>query len=88
MILFGHILFKTRILSHLLQELVGKLALPDIDTSTISEKGVVDEIFNSTLREIADEVNVPLDRLTDPKLIGIARNTTSAGRPSSEYYVR
>lgn len=54
----------------------------------MSEESVVDEIFNSTLREIADEVNVPIGTLTDPELMGIARNTTSAGRPSSEYYVR
>ena len=60
----------------------------DIDTSVLREEDVVKEIFDSTLREIVDEVNVPLETLTDPCLMGIARNTTSAGRPSSEYYVK
>jgi hypothetical protein len=62
--------------------------MSEIMLDEMSEDQVVDEIFNSTLREIADEVNVPIGTLTDPELIGIARNTTSAGRPSSEYYVK
>ena len=61
--------------------------MESIRTQDISESAVVHEIFDSTLREIIDEVNIPRETLTDPKLIGIARNTTSAGRPSSEYYV-
>ena len=71
-----------------MQELVGKLQTSQINLDEMSTEAVVDEIFNSTLREIADEVNVPIGTLTDPELMGIARNTTSAGRPSSEYFVR
>ena len=70
------------------QELVGKIAMEDIDLTRMKESDVVDEIFNSTLSEIVDEVNIPLSTLTDPILLGISRNTTSAGRPSSEYYVK
>lgn len=70
------------------QELVGKAKIEEIQVESLSECAVVDEIFNSTLREICDEVNLPNNTLTDPVLMGVARNTTSAGRPSSEYYVR
>lgn len=71
-----------------LQTIVGNKSLEEIDLLEISSEKVVNEIFNSTLSEIVDEVNIPQDTLTDPLLVGIARNTTSAGRPSSEYYVR
>jgi len=72
----------------LFQEIVGKVEAESIDISSMSPSAVVNEIFNSTLQEIIREVNVPIESLSDPILIGIARNTTSAGRPSSEYYIR
>jgi len=72
----------------LFQEIVGKIEAESIDISSMSPSAVINEIFNSTLKEIVHEVNVPIESLSDPILIGIARNTTSAGRPSSEYYVR
>ena len=68
--------------------LVGKLAVEEIDLARLSAADVIKEIFDSTLREIVDEVNVPMESLSDLVLIGVARNTTSAGRPSSEYYVK
>lgn len=68
--------------------LVGKKSVEEIDLSQMSPQAVVNEIFNSTLMEIMDEVNIPRMALSDPVLLGVARNTTSAGRPSSEYYVR
>jgi len=67
---------------------MGKIDADSIDVNSLSASSVVNEIFNSTLREIVHEVNVPIESLSDPVLLGIARNTTSAGRPSSEYYVR
>jgi len=72
----------------LFQEIVGKIDANDIDISSLSPTAVINEIFNSTLHEIVHEVNIPIESLSEPILIGIARNTTSAGRPSSEYYVR
>ncbi|CAH1792348.1 unnamed protein product [Owenia fusiformis] len=69
-------------------ELVGKLPMQEIDLSALNEEAVIDEIYNSTLREIRDEVNVPLDSLTEPILMGIARNITSSYRPSVEFFVR
>jgi len=74
--------------SSLFQEIVGKINANCIEASSLSASAVINEIFNSTLREIIHEVNVPVESLSDPVLLGIARNTTSAGRPSSEYYVR
>ncbi|XP_069500960.1 uridine diphosphate glucose pyrophosphatase NUDT22 [Ambystoma mexicanum] len=54
----------------------------------LSEELVVQELFSSVLGEIRDEVNLPLQVLSQPVLLGIARNTTSAGRASAEFYVR
>ena len=62
--------------------------MEDIDLFSMNECDVINEIFNSTLMEIVDEVNIPKSTLTDPFLLGVSRNTTSAGRPSSEYYVK
>ncbi len=62
--------------------------MEEIDLDSMAESEVVQEIFNSTLQEIVDEVNIPAATLTDPVLLGVARNTTSAGRPSSEYLVK
>ncbi|XP_008047616.1 nucleoside diphosphate-linked moiety X motif 22 isoform X1 [Carlito syrichta] len=49
---------------------------------------VVCELFSSVLQEICDEVNLPLPTLSQPLLLGIARNETSAGRASAEFFVR
>lgn len=49
---------------------------------------VVHELFSSVLREISDEVNLPLLTLSQPLLLGIARNETSAGRASAEFFVQ
>ncbi|XP_063172840.1 uridine diphosphate glucose pyrophosphatase NUDT22 [Candoia aspera] len=49
---------------------------------------VVRELFSSVLREIQDEVNLEPATLSRPLLLGIARNETSAGRCSAEFYVR
>ncbi|XP_053340058.1 uridine diphosphate glucose pyrophosphatase NUDT22 [Clarias gariepinus] len=52
------------------------------------ERAVVAEIFSSVCAEVRDEVNVPLDFLSAPVLMGIALNHTSAGRPSAEFFMR
>uniref|UniRef100_A0A8C5LC23 Nudix hydrolase 22 n=1 Tax=Jaculus jaculus TaxID=51337 RepID=A0A8C5LC23_JACJA len=49
---------------------------------------VVRELFSSVLQEICDEVNLPLLTLSQPLLLGIACNETSAGRASAEFYVQ
>ncbi|XP_066575158.1 uridine diphosphate glucose pyrophosphatase NUDT22 [Amia ocellicauda] len=54
----------------------------------LSEEGVLKELFSSILNEIRDEVNIPLQYLSEPLLLGIALNHTSAGRPSAEFFIR
>lgn len=70
-----------------------KAVAPDIPEEAIrledlSDELVVQELFSSVLGEIRDEVNIPLPVLSRPVLLGIARNNTSAGRASAEFYVR
>ena len=72
----------------LFQEIVGKVPMEKINIEQLSDISVREEIFNSTKREVVDETNIPDEMLTDPILLGVARNTTSAGRPSSEYYIK
>ncbi|XP_051901247.1 uridine diphosphate glucose pyrophosphatase NUDT22 [Pristis pectinata] len=54
----------------------------------LSAELVVQELFASILGEIRDEVNIPLESLNRPLLLGIVRNNRSAGRASAEFYVR
>jgi len=42
------------------------------------------EIYDSVVREVVDEVNIPRSFLSEPEFIGVARNKTAAGRPSVE----
>ena len=68
--------------------MVGKIPFEEINLSTMDPSAVVNEIFDSIIREIRDEVNLPESSLTDPQVIGTARNSTSGGRPSMEFFVR
>ncbi|XP_038643414.1 uridine diphosphate glucose pyrophosphatase NUDT22 [Scyliorhinus canicula] len=70
-----------------------KMAAKDVPEESIQPEDlsgelIVQEIFSSILGEIRDEVNVPVESLSRPVLLGIARNHRSAGRPSMEFYVR
>ncbi|XP_043374077.1 uridine diphosphate glucose pyrophosphatase NUDT22 isoform X2 [Dermochelys coriacea] len=67
---------------------VGDVPEESICSEELPRQMVVKEIFTSILREIRDEVNLPLPTLSQPVLLGIARNQTSAGRASAEFYVR
>ncbi|CAH2325150.1 uridine diphosphate glucose pyrophosphatase [Pelobates cultripes] len=60
----------------------------ELSLDVLQPELVIRELFSSILAEIRDEVNLPLSTLSDPLLLGIARNHTSAGRPSAEFYVR
>ena len=62
--------------------------MEEINVESLDPNAVVQEIFDSTLEEIVSEVNIPADCLSDASLLGVARNTTSGGRPSSEYLVK
>ncbi|KAG5853089.1 hypothetical protein ANANG_G00069410 [Anguilla anguilla] len=58
-----------------------------IQVEQLTESAVVRELFSSICMEIRDEVNIPLSTLSEPVLLGIALNHTSAGRPSAEFYI-
>ena len=62
--------------------------MEDIDVDSLCPNDVVKEIYGSVLREIQDEINIPQTALSEPELMGIARNETSGGRPSLEFLVR
>nr|XP_054759835.1 uridine diphosphate glucose pyrophosphatase NUDT22-like [Lytechinus pictus] len=66
----------------------GSANLNDMTINDLDPAAVVDEIFQSTLNEIRDEINIPLEHLSEPVLMGVALNHTSSGRPSSEYFVK
>ena len=59
-----------------------------MDLSLFTPENIRNEIFSSILREIRDEVNLPLKSLSEPLLLGIALNKCSHGRASSAYIVR
>ncbi|KAK7504864.1 hypothetical protein BaRGS_00003892 [Batillaria attramentaria] len=70
------------------EEIVGKAGMDEIDYSLMTSGAVSHEIFHSILREVRDEVNIGEQHLSPALLMGIARNITSAGRPSIEFLVR
>lgn len=56
----------------------------EISTENTSDEyaslSIRDEIFNSVKYELRDELNVPLDALTDPLLLGIVCSLERLGR--------
>ncbi|KAJ8338017.1 hypothetical protein SKAU_G00369830 [Synaphobranchus kaupii] len=58
-----------------------------IQVEQLGQSSVIRELFSSVCVEIRDEVNIPLSSLSQPVLLGIALNHTSAGRPSAEFYI-
>lgn len=46
------------------------------------------ELFNSILREVRDEVNIPMNELQQPLLMGVAGNAESCDRPTAEFLIR
>ncbi|GAB1608538.1 uridine diphosphate glucose pyrophosphatase-like [Argonauta hians] len=70
------------------QELVGSETMENIDVEHLSAADVVKEIYDSVLREIRDEVNLPKGVFEEPEMMGIAGNLRSANRPSLEFFVR
>ncbi|XP_076803570.1 uncharacterized protein LOC143447380 isoform X2 [Clavelina lepadiformis] len=61
-------------------EVVGDGKQCGVDMSQLHFEGVLKEIFTSPLKEIRDEVNLPIAALSEPRLMGIARNRLSGGR--------
>lgn len=45
------------------------------------------EVFDSALHEVRDEVNLPVESLQDPLLLGVSRSLERLGRPSVEFLI-
>lgn len=58
------------------------------DLEIIPENLVTNEIFDSIIREVVDEVNIARCKLSVPILIGFVYNNTTASRPSAEFVIR
>ncbi|GFO48210.1 nucleoside diphosphate-linked moiety x motif 22-like [Plakobranchus ocellatus] len=69
------------------KEIIGDIPLPKIDLSSLDSNKVVHEIFDSILREVIDEVNIPRHHLSAPLYTGTHRNMTSSGRPSVAFEI-
>ncbi|XP_062576615.1 uridine diphosphate glucose pyrophosphatase NUDT22-like [Saccostrea cucullata] len=70
------------------QEIVGKMPFEEIKFSDLNEEKVVREIYDSIMREVVDEVNIPASSLSQPNFIGVAQNISAAKRPSAEFIIR
>ncbi|GFS22675.1 nucleoside diphosphate-linked moiety X motif 22-like [Elysia marginata] len=70
------------------KEIIGDVPLKDISLSSFDCGKVVHEIFDSILREVTDEVNIPRQSLSAPLYTGTHRNLTSAGRPSVAFEIK
>ncbi|XP_071795898.1 uridine diphosphate glucose pyrophosphatase NUDT22-like [Asterias amurensis] len=66
----------------------GAARLEDIILTDMTDLDVRNELICSTIREIRDEINIPESELGEPYLIGLAKNNTSSGRPSAEFFVK
>ena len=56
--------------------------------TSLNSDAVRDEIFNSVLDEIVSEINLPLETLSDPLLLGTVRSMERLGRPTAEFLVK
>ena len=68
--------------------------IPNINSWTEDDYGkvenslqILNEVFDSVKNEIRDEVNIPIETLNDPLLLGVTRSLERFGRPSAEFLV-
>ena len=69
---------------------------PEPDLVKNSEKGdyknldtqdVLDEIFQSPQNELRDEINIPLEYQSEPKLLGLIRDMDLGGRCAFDFLI-
>ncbi|GIY84901.1 uridine diphosphate glucose pyrophosphatase NUDT22 [Caerostris darwini] len=60
-----------------------KTNLQDVDSSMLLE-----ELFDSVLKEVTEEINIPSKNLASPILLGVSYNPITLKTPSLEFYVR
>jgi 8-oxo-dGTP pyrophosphatase MutT (NUDIX family) len=63
-----------------------KFAGPSSSTA-VSSKALVDEFYQSVLEEIYEEVNIPLSKMQDNRLLSIIRQTAAGGKPSGIFQI-
>ncbi|GFT94590.1 uridine diphosphate glucose pyrophosphatase NUDT22 [Trichonephila clavipes] len=55
---------------------------------TMDPSKILEEIFDSILKEITEEVNIPLLNLSSPVLLGVSYNPVTLKTPSLEFYLK
>ncbi|GFU20482.1 uridine diphosphate glucose pyrophosphatase NUDT22 [Nephila pilipes] len=55
---------------------------------TMDPSIILEEIFDSILKEITEEVNIPLPNLSSPILLGVSYNPITLKTPSLEFYLK
>ncbi|XP_052269344.1 uridine diphosphate glucose pyrophosphatase NUDT22-like [Dreissena polymorpha] len=68
--------------------LVGNIPIEEIDISAMDPKDVTRELFNSIVEEIISEVNIPIEKLSPPGILGVHRSNLNGGKPNVEFLVR
>ena len=70
---------------------------PEPDLVKNSEKGnyknlktqdVLDEIFQSPQNELRDEINIPLEFQSEPKMLGLIRDMKLGGRCAFDFLIQ
>uniref|UniRef100_A0A7N0U9T3 Nudix hydrolase domain-containing protein n=1 Tax=Kalanchoe fedtschenkoi TaxID=63787 RepID=A0A7N0U9T3_KALFE len=58
----------------------------DVDSGMINKK-ISDEMFDSIIREVVEEIGVPAESLSDPIFIGISQREVNV-RPAAFFYIK
>ncbi|XP_022096977.1 nucleoside diphosphate-linked moiety X motif 22-like [Acanthaster planci] len=66
----------------------GSSKLEEITLSDLAELDVRNELINSAIREVRDEINIPESKLGEPYLMGVSKNHTCSGRPGMQFFVK
>ena len=57
------------------------------DYKKIGTQDVLDEIFQSPQNELRDEINIPLEYQSEPKLLGLIRDMDLGGRCAFDFLI-
>ena len=57
------------------------------DYKNLATQDVLDEIFQSPQNELRDEINIPLEYQSEPKLLGLIRDMDLGGRCAFDFLI-
>ena len=57
------------------------------DYKNLDTQDVLDEIFQSPQNELRDEINIPLECQSEPKLLGLIRDMDLGGRCAFDFLI-